>query len=895
VITQGLTAALSFAGAFTKRANKALAGVLSFSGAVAKRTSRALLGSLSYFLGFGSGNYPRHAVRLNTFGSLSIPDDASLDIASDITVRFWFTPLGRAVTQYAYHPLRKGIVDTIDDQFVVYFFGDSFGAAPEYMGVYANAGSVWKAVSPQVQLSLGKPHRIVWRYNSSTGGTLHVNGVSGGAAVGSGALASNSHPLNSGAQGLADFLLGDLRINSRYITDGEIADDLIGVHTDSANLVGHWKFDEGSGTTANDSSPEGNHGTLSNQISWNYGGLVKRTYRALAGVLSFAAAFTKRTFRSLVGAVLSFSGASVKRTNKVLAGVLSFSGAFVKRTNRALAATLSFTGAFAKLTSRALAATLSFAGTFAKLTSRALAATLSFAGTFFKRTSRAMSGVLSFSGAMQRAVSLVFAAFMSFSAGLVKHTLKVLSGVLSFSGNIGIQKIGLFLVEFGSALSFTGRFLISQFPLNSALSFSAAMTKSTARSLAAVLTSSATFVKTGVLSFVASLSPTGEFTKHTSRALNAAMSFAGTFFKHSSRALAAVLALVSPLGRANLLLRSEELDNAAWTKDGGISVTADQAVAPDGTTSMDQMTRGAGTLSWWSQLTQAVAASPFGKTYTFSIWVKALSGTKDFTLAISDVFYVSKHSGQMVATTTSQRFTWEGQTGWDAAATLIGGGINITDATGDLMVWGAQLEEASSFGHYLKTTTVALFFDAFTKRTFRALAGALSFSAAQSRAVAHVLASALSFSGAFTKRTIRALSAPLSFAGSLVRTGLKDLLASLSFSGAWRGRAGKALDAALSFAGALTKRTSKSLGAIIAFAGGFVPLFGRLLSSALSFSGGVAKQVRKLFLGSLTFAGLMDILADLAAAGGSLVWGTARRVVLFAQKARDAVWRMGRD
>ena len=160
--------------------------------------------------------------------------------------------------------------------------------------------------------------------------------------------------------------------------------------------------------------------------------------------------------------------------------------------------------------------------------------------------------------------------------------------------------------------------------------------------------------------------------------------------------------------RTSILTRSAEFDNAAWGKDGGISVTADQAVAPDGATAVDKMTRAAGVLGNWAQLSQQVAASPFGKTYSFSVWAQALSGTKNFTLTISDVNFVSKHSGQMTATTTTQRFKWEGQTGWDVAATLIGGGINIVDATGDLLVWGAQLEEASFVSSYIPTTTVAV-------------------------------------------------------------------------------------------------------------------------------------------------------------------------------------------
>jgi hypothetical protein len=44
-------------------------------------------------------------------------------------------------------------------------------------------------------------------------------------------------------------------------------------------LVGYWKFDEGSGTTANDSSGYGNNGTLYNSPTWTTG--------KVGGALSF--------------------------------------------------------------------------------------------------------------------------------------------------------------------------------------------------------------------------------------------------------------------------------------------------------------------------------------------------------------------------------------------------------------------------------------------------------------------------------------------------------------------------------------------------------------------------------------------------------------------------------
>ena len=43
------------------------------------------------------------------------------------------------------------------------------------------------------------------------------------------------------------------------------------VNSAAAELVGHWRFDEGTGDAANDSSGYGNHGTLIDSVQWDVG------------------------------------------------------------------------------------------------------------------------------------------------------------------------------------------------------------------------------------------------------------------------------------------------------------------------------------------------------------------------------------------------------------------------------------------------------------------------------------------------------------------------------------------------------------------------------------------------------------------------------------------------
>jgi hypothetical protein len=158
----------------------------------------------------------------------------------------------------------------------------------------------------------------------------------------------------------------------------------------------------------------------------------------------------------------------------------------------------------------------------------------------------------------------------------------------------------------------------------------------------------------------------------------------------------------------NLLTFSEDFANSGWGKDGGISVTPNYGIAPDGNPNMTLMSRAAGTLSNWAALTWANfvgAGNNAGKTYTFSIWVQAVSGTVGGSIAISDVIY-NTNTVAFTATTTAQRvsLSYNGPSGtWNASSAYIGGGINLNSVGTSVLVWGAQLEVASAASNYTPT------------------------------------------------------------------------------------------------------------------------------------------------------------------------------------------------
>jgi hypothetical protein len=160
----------------------------------------------------------------------------------------------------------------------------------------------------------------------------------------------------------------------------------------------------------------------------------------------------------------------------------------------------------------------------------------------------------------------------------------------------------------------------------------------------------------------------------------------------------------------NYCIRSEEIDNGAWSNfDNAIVVTANAGVAPDGTTTAEQLDLPSSNGRRVQNFFSAVPVVQ-GHQFMWSIWLKALVSNFSIRIQIEDrtpaVNFQSTGLDVALLTSSWQRFFLSRtlRTGIDNAWVQFGNtGSPSSGIARSVLAWGGQLTYGSFFSEYVKT------------------------------------------------------------------------------------------------------------------------------------------------------------------------------------------------
>lgn len=146
--------------------------------------------------------------------------------------------------------------------------------------------------------------------------------------------------------------------------------------------------------------------------------------------------------------------------------------------------------------------------------------------------------------------------------------------------------------------------------------------------------------------------------------------------------------------RSNLVARSAQFDNAAWTKVGGVTVDAGAGTGPDGAASADRINFTAVATDEIQQAWNGALAAD-NRRAVHSVWLRTESGTKNLILRIINKDLTTTDNSISVDTTWRE-YVVTGIIGAGAVAPVFVVRNDAGGAAGAVLAWGAVAEDVGT-------------------------------------------------------------------------------------------------------------------------------------------------------------------------------------------------------
>ena len=154
--------------------------------------------------------------------------------------------------------------------------------------------------------------------------------------------------------------------------------------------------------------------------------------------------------------------------------------------------------------------------------------------------------------------------------------------------------------------------------------------------------------------------------------------------------------------RTNLIEYSEDFSQSSWGKTN-VTLTSNNVISPDGTQNASKIVATGSDSSLQDSITVTS-----GTTYTFSVYLKTVSGTLDTAIGLgSPGFPQNEGEGgrykNITVTNEWKRYTLTSTADASAASGIGVGGFNSFSTGEEVYVWGAMLEQSAFATSYIPT------------------------------------------------------------------------------------------------------------------------------------------------------------------------------------------------